>query len=198
MSVDPFICRAYMMKHDPSNSLLQSQPDRDYFLQDTVDLDPSDVEAWSGESWVTAFIRNKAMGIATDPCDVATIYMICVYWAIATATSVGYGDIVATNPSEYVVASLCILASSVLWCYISGAACATMLQMNPEQIELEYRLDAFNAMASDMYLDRELRSRGREYIREERFHRQFMRNRAAVMGLGIDLKGKISHCISGS
>jgi hypothetical protein len=85
-----------------------------------------------------------------------------------------------------------MMSSSILWAYIIGAACAVMSNMDPEQTEFEHRMDAFNAMAKDRDLPSDTRARGRQYIREERFHQRFLRNRAAVQTLGHNLRGSIS------
>jgi len=172
-------------------------PERAYYIRNQETLDPWSPSLWDGESWVVSFARNRLSSTPADPCDLWTVYSAAMYWAVMTLTSIGYGDIVPTTRTEYVICSLCMLGSSVLWAYIIGAACAITSNMDPEQKEFEQRLDAFNAMARDEGLPDEMRYRCREFIREERFHQHFLRNRAAVNYLGDNLRGVISNKLAG-
>ena len=51
-------------------------------------------------------------------------YSAAVYWAMYTLTSVGYGDISATNTTEMQVCTICLLIGSFMWAYIIGSACS--------------------------------------------------------------------------
>eukprot|EP00927_Polykrikos_kofoidii_P082425 TRINITY_DN819_c0_g1_i2.p1 TRINITY_DN819_c0_g1~~TRINITY_DN819_c0_g1_i2.p1 ORF type:complete len:984 (-),score=141.01 TRINITY_DN819_c0_g1_i2:91-3042(-) len=171
---------------------LTEYPDRKFFLQDSDGLDSQNPQAWVGESWVVSFAAGRAQGTPSDPCNPWTVYIVAVYWAVMTLTSIGYGDILPITLGEYAVCTICMMGSSVLWAYIIGAGCALMSNLDPEQTEFEHRMDAFNAMARDQELNQDLRARGRQYIREERFHHHFLRNRAAVHTLGHNLRGTVS------
>eukprot|EP00927_Polykrikos_kofoidii_P082431 TRINITY_DN819_c0_g1_i8.p1 TRINITY_DN819_c0_g1~~TRINITY_DN819_c0_g1_i8.p1 ORF type:complete len:1013 (-),score=141.79 TRINITY_DN819_c0_g1_i8:65-2857(-) len=171
---------------------LAEYPDRKFFLQDSEGLDSQNPQAWVGESWVVSFAAGRAQGTPSDPCNPWTVYIVAVYWAVMTLTSIGYGDILPITLGEYAVCTVCMMGSSVLWAYIIGAGCALMSNLDPEQTEFEHRMDAFNAMARDQELNQDLRARGRQYIREERFHHHFLRNRAAVHTLGHNLRGTVS------
>eukprot|EP00440_Ansanella_granifera_P051278 gb/GFBE01055585.1/.p1 GENE.gb/GFBE01055585.1/~~gb/GFBE01055585.1/.p1 ORF type:complete len:815 (+),score=146.05 gb/GFBE01055585.1/:1-2445(+) len=146
---------------------------------------------WQGHSWVVKFASGRAAGTPSDPCDPAMIYLVSVYWAVVTMTSVGYGDVLPVTPLEYIVCCVCMMASSILWAYIIGAGCAVMSNMDPESQLFEQRLDAFNAMTRDLEIPLSIRHRGREYIREERFHIHCKKNQEAMQSLGADLKGAI-------
>jgi len=141
---------------------------------------------------VVNFAAGRAAQSPTDPCSSGTLYVASIYWAVMTITSIGYGDILPVTFVEYVACSICMMLSSVLWAYIIGAACAVMSKLDPELTEFEQRMDAFNAMAEDQDLPIPIRYRGREYIRESRFHSHYLRNQAAAQSLSNDLRGTVA------
>merc|ERR1719401_754618 len=65
--------------------------------------------------------------------------------------------------------------------------------MNPEQLAFEERLDDFNRMARAQKVPMPTRYRAREYIREARFHHNFVKHRELCESLGISLQGAISN-----
>merc|ERR1719498_1395317 len=47
------------------------------------------------------------------------MYPVCLYWAVQTVTTIGYGD--AGNPTNYserILATLAMLVGSILWAYL--------------------------------------------------------------------------------
>eukprot|EP00930_Biecheleria_cincta_P074534 TRINITY_DN6174_c0_g1_i1.p1 TRINITY_DN6174_c0_g1~~TRINITY_DN6174_c0_g1_i1.p1 ORF type:complete len:939 (-),score=131.57 TRINITY_DN6174_c0_g1_i1:150-2966(-) len=173
-----------------------ANPTQRYFFRDTMGNDPYNPILWDGDSWVVRFAAGRAAETVTDPCDSSTVYIAAMYWAVMTMTSVGYGDILPHTPSEYIVCTVCMMASSIVWAYIIGTACAVMSNMDPEQTDLERRLDDFNSMARDQDLPRHIRYRGREFIREQRFHEHYIRHMAAWESLGADLRGTVARQIA--
>ncbi len=53
-------------------------------------------------------------------------YIISLYWAAATTTSTGYGDVTAVNTSERIVALIAMVIGLILYGYILGAIAATI------------------------------------------------------------------------
>eukprot|EP00931_Biecheleriopsis_adriatica_P107498 TRINITY_DN8183_c0_g1_i5.p1 TRINITY_DN8183_c0_g1~~TRINITY_DN8183_c0_g1_i5.p1 ORF type:complete len:944 (+),score=150.79 TRINITY_DN8183_c0_g1_i5:57-2888(+) len=182
---------------DPSDPRLQEEPNQKYFFftQD-AGANPFDPAAWEGDSWVVRFAAGRAANTSTDPCSPGIVYLAAIYWAVMTMTSVGYGDIIPYTVTEYIVCTASMMASSIVWAYIIGAACAVMSNMDPEQNEFERRLDDFNCMAKDQDLPLHIRYRGREYIREHRFHMHLLRNQHAWEALGSDLRGTVARQIA--
>eukprot|EP00913_Durusdinium_trenchii_P006914 g6504.t1 len=130
-----------------------------------------------------------------------------LFWSGERCRVVGYGDILPYTLAEYLICTTCMLISSIVWAYIIGAACAVMSKMDPELSEFERRIDDFNSMAQDQEtrthgtrrlpdLPQHIRWRGREYIREQRFHTHYMRNIDAWEGLGADLRGTVARQVA--
>jgi len=185
----------------PDSDLANAYPEYDfkdqaYYFQDTSGFNPYQPQDWIGTSWVVRFAYTRTAETTTNPCDVGTVYVASMYWAVMTMTSIGYGDILPQTTVEYVVCTLCMMAASIQWAYILGAACAVMSNNDPELSEFERKLDAFNSMANAQKLPSEIRQRGRAYIREARIHSRYLRNQAAWDGLGSDLKGAVARQIA--
>eukprot|EP00931_Biecheleriopsis_adriatica_P107500 TRINITY_DN8183_c0_g1_i7.p1 TRINITY_DN8183_c0_g1~~TRINITY_DN8183_c0_g1_i7.p1 ORF type:complete len:933 (+),score=147.16 TRINITY_DN8183_c0_g1_i7:57-2855(+) len=181
---------------EPSDPRLQEEPDQQYFFSEDTGMNPYDPSAWEGESWVVKFAAGRAANTPTNPCGPGTVYLAAIYWAVMTMTSIGYGDILPHTATEYIICTTSMMASSIVWAYIIGAACAVMSNMDPEQNEFERRLDDFNSMAKDQDLPIHIRYRGREYIREHRFHMHILRNQHAWEALGCDLRGTVARQIA--
>ncbi|EGB03629.1 hypothetical protein AURANDRAFT_9604, partial [Aureococcus anophagefferens] len=48
-------------------------------------------------------------------------YIAALYFSVYTLTSIGYGDITATNPTEFCVATFFIFFGSFFWAYTIGS-----------------------------------------------------------------------------
>jgi hypothetical protein len=73
---------------------------------------------------------------APDDCvpdDPWALYSAAIYWAVMTITSIGYGDIHATNRnvSEQVLNTLLMLTGAMLWGHVIGTFCGIVATMNP-------------------------------------------------------------------
>jgi potassium voltage-gated channel Eag-related subfamily H protein 7 len=77
-------------------------------------------------------------------------YLSGVYWAIATITSVGYGDVTATNSTERLVACVSLLVSGLLWASIIGDICGIIATLDVNGIEFRQMYDQINTMMLDL------------------------------------------------
>jgi hypothetical protein len=53
-------------------------------------------------------------------------YQASLYWAFATITSVGYGDISASNSTERLVASFALLGGGLIWVRRCSKCCSAL------------------------------------------------------------------------
>ena len=53
--------------------------------------------------------------------EMASMYAIGIYWTITTITTVGYGDISATNTTERIVACIIMVIGVLAFSYSTGA-----------------------------------------------------------------------------
>ena len=67
----------------------------------------------SMDNWITVFDFN--------PDDMSQMYVIGVYWTITTITTVGYGDIYATNTPERIVATIIMVIGVIAFSFSTGS-----------------------------------------------------------------------------
>ena len=65
------------------------------------------------ENWIEIFGFGNA--------DMAEMYMIGLYWTITTITTVGYGDISATNGIERIIACMIMIIGVIAFSFSTGA-----------------------------------------------------------------------------
>ena len=53
-------------------------------------------------------------------------YVVSLYWAAATMTSTGYGDVSAVSSGERIVAIIVMVIGLILYGYILGSVAATI------------------------------------------------------------------------
>ena len=76
----------------------------------------------SGETWITE------AGLNPDELD--SIYVACLYWAIATMSTIGYGDIHPTSFRERVMSIIIMIASSIIFGYILSSIGSLLVEIN--------------------------------------------------------------------
>lgn len=64
---------------------------------------------------------NWIEGFGYDHSQMGSIYTIGVYWTITTITTVGYGDISATNTTERIVACIIMVIGVIAFSFSTGA-----------------------------------------------------------------------------
>jgi len=99
------------------------------------------------------------------------IYSASLYWAFATITSIGYGDISATagNAGEMIVGTLLIITSALFWGYIIATFCGVISNMDPAVSAFRIEMDELNSFMRQEGLEQEMRRRLREFFHES-FH----------------------------
>ena len=98
------------------------------------------------------------------------MYLISVYWAIATVTSIGYGDLVATpfSTAEQLVCTLIMLSGAVLFAQLVGSFCGLAASMSPELKQFRFDMSDLNALMKVEGTPPELRFRLREYLHQSK------------------------------
>jgi len=96
------------------------------------------------------------------------LYLTALYWSAMTVSSVGYGDILATqgNQLELLVATFIMLGGGILWGQLIGTFCGVFSQLNPSLRAFRDDLSQLNVFMARMGLPSEMRFRLREYMFE--------------------------------
>ena len=114
--------------------------------------------------WVNAFDEriHGEVGVTMDG-PVSDQYMISVYWALVTLTTVGYGDITPTNPLETLYASFAVITGALCFAYIVGDIGALIVSMDKQAAVQEEKIGALKEYLAWRGVPRELSLRTRRY-----------------------------------
>lgn len=142
-------------------------------------------------NWINAVIVGKG-----SPPDYFqqpfNVYVASLYWATMTCTGVGYGDIVAYNTEEYVVATLCIAIMAAIWAYVVGAICTVLSTLNPENTGFKQTMDELNRIMEERNMPSDFRRSLRTYLTESQEVQKKRSEQALVGQLSPMLQGEIS------
>ena len=96
------------------------------------------------------------------------MYLYSVYWAIATVTSIGYGDVAATstNQAEQLVCTILMIVGAIVFAQIVGSFCGLAAALSPEKAQFRFDLSDLNYHMSEEDIPAELRYRLREYMHQ--------------------------------
>jgi hypothetical protein len=152
------------------DDILQSQA-----YQDADDLYPVG-------SWIAALAVSKPgfeIGLNAPPDSSGrkrlngdfsprAVYLSALYYAIATITSIGYGDVTPQNMNEMLFAVGCMFIGGILWAFCLGSFCGIVATLDPDTAAHNQTLDAANRMMVDRHLPREMRHKIRRFFMQSR------------------------------
>ncbi|GMH45876.1 hypothetical protein BSKO_13839 [Bryopsis sp. KO-2023] len=98
-----------------------------------------------------AYTEGEGTGTWVDNYGLATKsnserYVSALYWAFATMTSVGYGDVVAITVAEKIMAIICMIIGVTVFAYLMGAVTSILGALNSSQSRItakKQRIDEF-------------------------------------------------------
>lgn len=120
-----------------------------------------DPRAW----WSPNIHPTVGMGepAATNTASTASKYFAGLYFAIITASTTGYGDIVASNDAERAYMVLAMLLSVVVFGYAIGSIAGLWAEMNASNVRFQARMSQINTYIKQERLPTDLGRRLRVY-----------------------------------
>mmetsp|Transcript_124551 Transcript_124551/g.387813 ORF Transcript_124551/g.387813 Transcript_124551/m.387813 type:complete len:621 (+) Transcript_124551:57-1919(+) len=121
------------------------------------------------ESWLSALIKAKGDSCSPSAAESPVcVYVMAVYWATMTLTTVGYGDITAQNPMEYAVCTACMFVMAYIWAYVVGKMVTLLESLDPQWQHFKQSMDTVQSLMESRCLPKEMQRRVRRYMHEAR------------------------------
>jgi len=128
------------------------------------------------ENWVIGYLGSD------HGKDHGEVYIVALYWAVMTMSTIGYGDVVAKTTTERVVATFGMFIGSSIFAYIVGAVTGTVATMGARKTEFYELMDAVNGYMEEVQLPNPIRMRIREYFRH-RFNTGTLHSNADLLNM---------------
>jgi len=95
-------------------------------------------------------------------------YTRSFYWAVATVTSIGYGDVsaVKSNEVEQLVCTAMMYCGAIFFAYIVGSFCGLASSLAPDKAQFRFDLSDLNWHMEHENIPSDLRYRLREYVHQ--------------------------------
>jgi len=126
-------------------------------------------------------------------------YVYALYWAIATVTSIGYGDVVATplQFNEQMVCVIMMFTGSLLYAYLVGSFCGLAANLAPDVVSFRHDLTDLNRFLTQNNIPHQLRFRLREYMHQVVFLRRAATSNRLLDQLAPKLRNEAALCFNG-
>ena len=102
------------------------------------------------------------------------MYVLALYWAIMTITTIGYGDVPSGTTTERVVSIFCMILGACLYSYIVGTVTTVVQGLDISRRAFEDKMDSINDYMSLSCFPTHLRRRIRAYCFYQRDTKSFL------------------------
>jgi hypothetical protein len=114
------------------------------------------------EVWYTAYDPDSSGGAERDTSE---LYLWSMYWALATLTTVGYGDIVPVNNLERAYSCFALLAGGLIFGFLISELGALIASLDRQAGMVEEKLDSVREYADSRSLTRQLTSKLKRHFK---------------------------------
>jgi CRP-like cAMP-binding protein len=133
-------------------------------------------------SWITFYFENN-LKLKHWQYDTWSIYLLGLYYAIMTLTTIGYGDVSPKTDVERGVSLVIMFGGAATYAYIVGAVCSILLNMDQMRQEYNKILDDLDDYMDSCRLPKPLRKRVKRYVHFAWRKYQIDRQKEYVNGL---------------
>lgn len=125
------------------------------------------------------------------------LYVVCLYWAGTTITTIGYGD--KANPTtelERMVALFTMLLGALVWARIIGGITSIVSAFNVDDLEFSEQIDRLNVYMDSKDMPLDLRDRLRQYFRQRKQMDSDHQYSALMERMSPALRGEVARSVN--
>ena len=119
------------------------------------------------DKWLEEFMRLKIKEKSLDTSEVtmnSSAYILSLYWAAATMSTTGYGDIVALTTVEYCLSVLTMVLGLILFSYTLASYASLLTNRDKPKVQFQSIVFAMEQFMVENRLDKLLRERVLRYM----------------------------------
>jgi len=90
-------------------------------------------------------------------------YLLSMYWVVTSVTTIGFGDIVPGNTSEYIFALFAMLIGASLFAYVIATGASLISSLNLSKVSFWNRVDTVESYLRARKIDRSVGEEVRRY-----------------------------------
>jgi len=126
-------------------------------------------------------------------------YLAALYWAIATVTTLSYGDIVPHTDAERAFIILAMGIGGAVYAYIIGGVCGVLAGLNARSTDFHKKMDTLNEFLRGKCVDitnPELCMRLRDFYRFKHQHGNTAQDSASILSIiSPSLRGEVASAL---
>ena len=154
-----------------------------YFIGDRRVLVGDDVDQIFDPNWTDGFIvqhDDPSRNITAD--SIASKYIVSMYWALTTLTTVGYGDILPITEGERIFTLCMQIVGTIVMAYMTAVLSSIIMSSRVSEQEYTRKMESISEYLRMKRVNLELRKRIRAYF-DDLFEHKTALDEAEVLAL---------------
>jgi hypothetical protein len=123
--------------------------------------------------------------------DHRDMYLMSLYWSVTVLSSVGFGDIVPQQRSEFIIAIVCMFIGGTVWAYVVGSVCGLVTSMDKHRNAFESLVNDVNTMCTERNFPAKLQQRVWDYYQHAKEFMRMKEYHGTIRDLSPALKGEV-------